>query len=273
MYTGVGEGWEREMPRMLGVRAIAMTLVGCALLLGAGASSAHAEETVTITQAGFSPDALGVPTNVFGRATISSTNLPVPSPITHFDAFGPAGMTLGLEGTGTCTAAILENTGPQACPADSKAGFGEVQGAYEIAHEVIHENATLDFFLSNNHPGHVELLIYLNGSSPVSIQIVFTATVIQGPKPYGLGFSLNVPLIKVLPEASDASAIGGFLTLGAHNVAYYKKVHGKRKLEHVKGIITPKTCPRGGWPVETQISFQDGSTVTAKHAIPCPKKK
>ncbi|HYM45549.1 MAG TPA: hypothetical protein VES65_05235 [Solirubrobacteraceae bacterium] len=248
-------------------------LAGCALLLGFTAV-AQAEETVTIIEAGFSPDKLGVPTNVFGRAKFGSTNLPVPSPITHFTAFGPAGATINLEGTGTCTAAKLENVGPEACPADSRAGFGEVEGAYRIESdpEIIHENATIDFFLANNHPGHVELLLYLNGSSPVSLQIVFTAMVIQGPKPYGLGFSLNVPLIKVLPEASDASAVGGFLSIGARNVAYYKKVHGKRKLFHVKGLITPKSCPRGGWPVETVISFEDGSTVTAKHKIACPKK-
>lgn len=256
------------MPR---VRIIATALVGCALMLAA-ATAAQAEETVTITKAGFSPDALGVPTNVFGSATIGSTNLPVPSPITHINVMGPAGLTLNLEGTGTCSAATLENTGPQACPADSKAGFGGGEGAYEIAHEIIHEPFTVDFFLGNNKPGHVELLIYLDGSSPVSIQLVFTAPVIQEPKPYGLGFSLNVPLIKVLPEASDASAISAFFTAGADNVAYFKKVHGKKKLFHVKGIITPKTCPSGGWPGASEFSFEDGTTVKATTKIPCPKK-
>jgi len=253
---------------------IAMVLAGCATLLGVdvGAVAARAEETVTITEAGFSPDALGVPTNVFGAATIGSTDLPVPSPITHINVMGPAGLALDLEGTGTCTATMLENIGPQACPADSKAGFGGGEGAYEIAKEIIHEKFTVDFFLADNKPGHVELLIYLDGASPVSIQLVFTAPVIQMPKPYGLGFSLNVPLIKVLPEASDASAVSAFFTAGAKNVAYYKTVHGKRRLEHVKGIVTPKTCPRGGWPAATEISFEDGSTVTAKTTIPCPKK-
>ncbi len=212
-----------------------------------------------------------MPTNVFGEAKIGSTNLPVPSPITHVNVMGPAGMTLNLEGTGTCTVAILENTGPEGCPADSKAGFGGGLGAYEIAHEVINENFTLDFFLGNNKPGHVEALIYLDGATPVSIQLVFTAPVIKEPKPYGLGFSLNVPLIKVLPEASDASAISAFFTAGAKNVAYYKKVHGKRKLFHVKGIITPKTCPLGYWPGASEISFEDGSTVKSHDQDPLPE--
>jgi hypothetical protein len=242
----------------------------CAFLFTAAA--AQAEETVQITKAGFSPDKLGVPTNAFGEAAFGSTNLPIPEPITHVNVLGPAGVTLNLAGTGVCTAAKLENIGPSACPADSKGGFGGGLGVYELAKEIIHENFTLEFFLGNNRPGHVTLLIYLNGSTPVSIQLVFTAAVIQEPKPYGLGFSFNVPLIKTLPEASYASAASSFLTLGAKNVAYYKTIHGKRTLFHVKGIITPKSCPHGGWPVATQVSFLDGSTVMAKSAIPCPHK-
>jgi hypothetical protein len=236
------------------------------------AAVAQAEETVQITSAGFKPDRLGVPTNVFGSATIGSTNLPVPSPIRHVNVYGPAGVTLDLQGTGTCTEAILLNKGPAACPANSKAGFGGGQGVYELAHEIVPEKFTLDFFLGDNRPGHTVLLIYLNGSSPVSIQLVFTAPVINSPKPYGLGFSLNVPIIHVLPEASDASATSSFLTLGAKNVAYFKKVHGKRKLFHVRGIITPKTCPHGGWPVASEFTFEDGSTVKSTSKIPCPRK-
>jgi hypothetical protein len=235
------------------------------------ATTAQAEETVQITSAGFSPDKLGVPTNVFGSATIGSTNLPVPSPITHVNVYGPAGVTLDLAGTGTCSEATLLNVGPPACPANSRAGFGGGEGVYEIAKEIVPEQFTLDFFLGDNRPGHTVLLIYLNGSSPVSIQLLFTAPVIKGPKPYGLGFSLNVPLIKVLPEASDASARSSRLTLGAKNVAYFKRVHGKRKLFHVKGIITPKTCPHGGWPVASDFTFQDGQTVKSTSKIPCPK--
>ena len=64
----------------------------CASLLVA--TGARAEETVQITEAGFSPDALGVPTNAFGSATIGSTTGPVPSPITHVNVYGPAGVTL-----------------------------------------------------------------------------------------------------------------------------------------------------------------------------------
>jgi hypothetical protein len=49
----------------------------CAALLVL--STAQAEEAVHITSAGFTPDRLGVPTNVFGSPTLAFTDLPVPS--------------------------------------------------------------------------------------------------------------------------------------------------------------------------------------------------
>ncbi len=237
----------------------------------AGPALALAEERVVITEAGFSPDRLGQPTNAFGSATITSTTGPVPSPIRHVNVYGPAGVTLDLEGSGICDREALEQRGTSACPANSRAGFGGGQGVYELGHEIVEEKYSIDFFLANNKPGHVELLVYLTGSKPVSVEVTFTAKVITGPKPYGLGFSVDVPEIKVLPEASNASAKTAFLTLGAKNVAYYKTIHGKRKLVHVKGIILPKHCPKGGWPVASQFTFEDGTSTLAKHTIPCPR--
>ena len=233
---------------------------------------AAAEEQVTITEAGFSPDALGMPTNAFGSATITSTTGPVPSPIRHVNVYGPAGVTLDLEGTGVCNREALEQKGPSACPANSRAGFGGGQGVYELAGEIVEEKYAIDFFLSDNRPGHVAMLVYLTGHKPVSVEVTFTAVVVNGPKPYGLGFSVEVPQIKVLPEASNASAKTAFLTLGAKNVAYYKTVHGKRELQHVKGIVLPKHCPKGGWPVASQFTFEDGDMQLAKRTIRCPKK-
>jgi hypothetical protein len=251
-------------------RILAGAAVFCATVLCAGA--ARAEEMVNITEAGFSPNTPGMPTNAFGSATISSTTGPVPSPITHVNVYGPAGVTLDLQGTGVCTEALLQQKGTRGCPANSRAGFGGGQGIYQIGKELVEEKYTLDFFLSDNRPGHTKLLIFLSGSSPVLVEIILTGTVINGPKPYGLGFSVDVPPIKVLPEASNASAKTAFLTLGAHNVAYYRKVHGKRRLLHVRGIVLPKSCPRTGWPVASQFTFEDGSTVMAKRTIRCPRK-
>jgi hypothetical protein len=251
-------------------RSAALALLSCTWL-ALLAATAPAQEIVHITRAGFSPDLLGMPTDAFGSATIESSDLPVPSPITHVEVLGPAGVSLDLEGSATCTQSLLERVGPAACPANSLAGVGGGEGVYELGKEIVPEHYDLEFFLADNRPGHVALLVYLTGHEPVSIELVFPASVIRAPRPYGLGFSLDVPLIKVLPEASNASARSAFIDLGAKGQTYTRLINGKRTRTHIKGIVLPHSCPRGGWPVASRISFFDGSTVMATDKIPCPR--
>jgi hypothetical protein len=253
-------------------RVFAAMLVGCSCFLGAG--TAQAEEVASNFHVAFTPDILGSPTNISGGASFAST-IPgeIPQPAIGFTVKGPAGLGINTVGTKTCTAAVLEATGPSACPAESKAGFGGGTGALKLGAQIIEEPFTLDFFLGNNTPGHIVLLIYVEAVSPVSIQLVFTANIVNEPKPYGLGFHVNVPLIPTLPGASDASVLSTHVTIGASNAAYYEKVHGKRKLVHIKGVIVPKTCPRGGFPFETEVSYEDNTTNVLKGTAPCPRAK
>jgi len=258
-----------EVMSRLGAFAAVLT---AAVMCLAGTTTAWAGETVTILHAAFTPDKLGSPTNVSGEAKIVS-DIPgeIPTPIVGTTLEGPAGLTLDLKGTGTCTEAILlSQAGPEGCPKNSIAGFGGGTGALRLGTQIIEEPFTLDFFLGDNHPNHTVLLIYLNAVSPVSVQIVFTAVIEKEPPPYGLGFHVNIPLI---PGASDATALSVHISIGAPNVFYYTKVHGKRKRLHVKGIVLPKTCPKGGFPAKTVLNFQDGTNSENKFTIPCPKKK
>ena len=94
---------------------------------------------------------------MFGSATIGSTDLPVPSPITHVDVYGPAGVDAEPEGHRHVHREATRKGRPEACPANSRAGIGGGEGAYEIAHEIVNEPYTLEFFLADNQPGHVAL--------------------------------------------------------------------------------------------------------------------
>jgi hypothetical protein len=252
------------------IRIVAAALLGSALL--AVPASAQATETVNL-HAAFTPNVLGSPTNASGSTTFTNTAGGLPSPITGFTLKGPAGLKIDATGTGTCNAGAIEAQGPSVCPKDSVAGFGGGMGALQLGTQIIEEPFTLNLFLGDNRPGHIVILLYVEAVSPVSIQLVFTAPVLNFPAPYGMGFHFNVPLIPTLPGASDASVLSAHLTIGATNVAYFKKVKGKRKLVHVKGLILPKTCPKGGFPIESDFTFNDGSSNDVKIKAPCPRSK
>ena len=62
-----------------------------------------------------------------------------------------------------------------------------------------------------------------------------------------------------------------FATFGATNVAYYETVHGKRTLVHLRGMISPKHCPSGGFPSEGIVEFANGTSLTVNPTIPSPE--
>lgn len=244
-----------------------IVLVICAGLICAAV--ALASQTLEV-QARFTPDKLGAPTNLSLTAKfISSTGGP-PSPITKFILYAPAGLEIDARGAGTCTPATLEQKGPKGCPASSRAGFGGGTGALELPTETIHAQYTLDLFFAPREGGRLKLLVYVSVVKPAGVELVLVARQIPAPKPYGLGFSVEVPPVATFPGAADASVESAFVTVGGSNVSYFQSVHGKKKLISLRGIIVPRKCPAGGFPTEGMVDFADGSTLTVHPTIPCP---
>jgi hypothetical protein len=257
------------MDMTLKVRVLLATLLACTCFLLAAV--AWATNTLMVHES-FTPDKLGAPTNLSITAKfVSSTGGP-PSPITKLTLYAPAGLAVDARGAGTCTATKLAERGPSGCPPNSRVGFGGGVGLLELPKSIIREPYTLDFFFAPSEHGHLALLAYASAVSPVPVELVVVAKEVHAPKPYGLGFSVEIPPISTFPGAPLASVESAFATFGATNVAYYETVHRKRMLVHLKGMVVPKTCPRGGFPSEGTIDFADGTTLTVNPTIPCPHK-
>jgi len=253
----------------LKARVLVAALLICASVLLAGV--AWAADTLVVHES-FTPDKLGAPSNLSITANfLSSTGTP-PSPITKLTLYAPAGLAIDARGAGTCTQAKLTERGPSGCPANSRVGFGGGVGLLELPKSIVRERYTLDFFFASRQHGRLTLLAYASAVAPVPVELVVVARQVPAPKPYGLGFSVEIPPITTIPGASLASVESAFATFGATNVAYYETVHGKRTLVHLKGMFVPKTCPRGGFPTEGTIDFADGTTLTVNPTIPCPHK-
>lgn len=250
----------RRIRMPLGASILAVFLIVAAV--------SWAANTVTI-QAGFTPNKLGAATNLSTK-TVVDTNGGTPEPVNRILAYGPAGLRVNVKGLGICEVGKLEQDGPSGCPANSRVGFGGGTGLVQLGASTVKEPYTLDLFLGPTEHGRLVILVYLRAVNPVSAQLVMVGREIQGPKPYGFGLMLEVPPIHTVPGEPNASLESTFLTMGARGVAYYKTVHGRRQLFHVTGVSVPKKCPRGGFPFEVSIGFEDASTVTSKYTAACP---
>jgi hypothetical protein len=241
--------------------------LGCACAVLAGV--AWAGDTLVVKEA-FTPDRLGAATNLSITATFASSADVPPASVSSLTLYAPAGLRIQARGAGTCSEATLERRGPPGCPVDSRVGFGGGVAVFAFPAQLVRESFTLDFFFGAPEHGRLRLLAYASGSAPIGVSIVIVAREVPAPKPYGLGFSVQIPPVSTVPGAAYASVESAFATLGAGDVAYFKTVHGRRSLAHVKGLIVPSKCPAGGFPTRGTVVFADGATFTVNPTIPCP---
>ena len=193
-------------------------------------------------------------------------------PISAVNFYLPKGTKLHPQGFGKCTESTLKSIGPSGCPKTSVASpIGSALGEVTFGTERVPESTTLQAFFG---PGG-GLLFFTKGSSPVSLEIVSSGKYVKAAAPYGQELKTLVPPVASVPGAPLASVKNIKIKGGAA----IKK--GNKLISY--GTIPKKgECPKGGFPIKTEVTFggQYGGerefgipakTVTATIKTPCPK--
>ncbi len=229
--------------------------------------------------ASFSPERLDAPTTISIGFHISSVPAGNPEPLTNLTMFLPDEMGLATSGLGlaNCLRRRLEESGPAGCPSDSLMGRGTATAEIPIAGDAVAESAQIEVFSARVQDGHLALMVYANALSPVSAQLVFPATVVPAALPYGEGIDTSIPLVPSVPGAPDVAVTRfqmtlGATTAGADRFVYYRSAHRRRIAYSPRGLILPPSCPRKGFPFETQFTFADDTATTARTSVPCPRR-
>jgi hypothetical protein len=248
--------------------SICLALLGLAVLGLSGVASAAPTVTLVakaVPIPGFphTGNILGAGAAVEAKYTISGTEFTggVPSPLTHFAFYLPKGTKLHPQGFVTCSPATLENQGPSACPKKSQASPVGSAGVVDvIGGEPVRETATLQAFFA---PGG-GLQFYTNAASPISAQLIAsTGTFSAAAAPYQYKLSGPIKLIESVPGAPPVSTTSINIKVGSA----FKQ--GKKIISY--GTV-PKKCPKGGFPIKSELTFLSGETVTVSYKEPCPKK-
>lgn len=249
---------------------MARTLLAAALLVACACATPLPPPAQAFTlSASLTPDVLGAPTNLSTTMTLAEGD-GVPEPVSGVVAYGPAGLKLEVSGLATCERTNLEVEGTRGCPAESRVGFGGGVGLVDLGATTVKESYTLDFFLAPREHGHLRILVYVDAVRPIPVELVLIAREVPASSPYGFGLAVEVPPIPTVPGGANVSVESSYVSLGASNVAYYRTVHDKRELVHVRGLIAPARCPRAGFPFETTVTFEDRTTSTGKYLAACP---
>jgi hypothetical protein len=234
-----------------------------------GTPQAH-RLTLTAT---FSPKRLGAGTTIRISFQIATPVGRAPSPLTGIELLLPTGLSIATSDLGleTCQPAALEADGLAGCPPDSLMGRGSAAAQVPFGSASVTEQAPIDLFSGPLQEGHPQLLFFAEGEYPVLANIIFGALVLPAQAPFGGTLNATLPLVPSVTDGPDVALVQLQTTIGAKGIVYSERVKGKTINFRPRGIILPKSCPRGGWLFAAHLSFQDATHASATTAVPCPR--
>lgn len=271
-----GRAWVlgRNRPGQVAVGPLALVLCVFAACASATATPTTATLRVKIVPIPINPEKPNGPSyphtgNVLGEGAAFEGDLQIkgdeyggfPPPLTGVQVFAPAGLTLHSQGFEICPQAILESHEVAKCPKRSSlTSVGSVSGVVSFGATRVHETLTLQAFFAAG--GRVAF--FAEGTSPASIEVLETGSIINAGGIFGPEFSTAVPLVSTVPEAPYAVVESVHLQVGAA----YKK--GSRLVPYLR---LPSRCAKSGMPARVKLSFLMGAPVQIDLKLPCPAKR
>lgn len=244
---------------------MAGSLLGCAGALGAPQVALNAR---------FVPYRLGARTTIVYGFQLSAHGGELPPPVTAVDLRLPAGVgiatsTLGLT---ICEPSALSGGGA-GCPASAHVGHGSAALAIPTEHGVVRERAGVQALSGPPRNENFVLLFHVQGESPILADLLFAGELLADSPPYGSRLNTATPLVAAWPAGPYAVVTAFSSTIGPLGLTYYERRHGRYVPYRPRGISIPARCPRGGFLFAADFSFADGARVTARSAVPCPRRR
>jgi hypothetical protein len=246
---------------VLGLAVLGLAVLGSSATASAAPTFTFKTKALPIPGFPHTGDILGAGAVIEFEGKISGTEYGgFPPPLIGLKYYAPAGAKLHPQGFATCAPSVLETSGPGPCPKQSIAGtMGFGVGVVSFGAERVRERASVQPFFA---PGG-NLEFFVDGTTPVSLELLATGHVVSSSPPFGLEVIGEVPLIETVPGALDASFEEGHINVGA---AYRRGKHT------VSYVTVPKSCPTGGWSVKVELSFLGGASTEASYKMPCPRR-
>ena len=192
-----------------------------------------------------------------------------PPPLIGINVYLPSGTKLHPSGFATCAKTVLQRTGSSGCSSSSAAGpVGSALGIVTFGDERVEEHTELHSYYGSG--GELEFLA--QGHSPVSLEILWSGHYanLAGHGAFGPELISPVPLVSTVPGAPLVSIESINVIVGSARKSAGKPVY--------YGTV-PSKCPKGGFPLKSELTFDENGadpavpeTVTATYKSPCPKK-
>lgn len=221
----------------------------------------------------FSPDRPGERTTIELALHVRGGSGGAPPALRSMALRLPAGMGIATTtlGEANCAPGELIAAGLGGCSANAVLGFGSATAIVPVGSSEVTEHASLHPLMGPSHENEVEVLFYVQASTPVFAQLVLPGVLAEDAAPFGEQLQTSVPLVEVWPEGPDLALQSIDSTIGPEHLLYHRRAGSKSVPFRPQGIRIPSQCPRRGYPFGALLSFVDGTTASASFHVGCPR--
>jgi hypothetical protein len=275
----VGRDDRRERIAELLIRRLpicCLTTLACL----APAVAARAVAPVTLTVALDRDARLGADTAL--RIDLKIDVARLRSPVTQLRLLTPAGLEITSSGLGLATCApspsvfsdvLIDDRSVADCPKNAVLAHGTVTAAILLSPErTIAADGSVTLSMGAPRGDRPGLVAYVVPRHPVRAQLVYGGQLFAAPRPFGVGLSIDVPPVPRNPLHAPIALTGMRLGVGADDVVYRRRAHGKIVKYRPGGVPLPARCPRGGFRFRALLRFADDHRVTTDALAGCPRR-
>jgi hypothetical protein len=244
-----------RIPRRAALLASATAALAGALPASAALAATHTDTLNIAAELVQQPPGKPWVVNLGLGADLKMDDGSTPVPLDHMKFSFTKGAKVHGEAFATCTAEIIQKSGPEACPARSKLGEGTGNAhALELDFP-----AQVQVF---NGPGNASVRkIFVYARAIDTVTVLLTGTLKRTPGKFGYVLDMPVPPIPTVGASDNNASITKFDV----KVGGWGRVKGKR----TPFIEAPTKCTAPGWPFLGEFHYVDGTSSSSSALIGC----
>jgi hypothetical protein len=181
------------------------------------------------------------------------------SPWRNVHVFFPAGATANASSFPTCDPAKLEASGPSVCPAKSIIGKGSAVVEATPIIDVL--NVPITVVNGPKAGGNPQIFFYAFATEPIQVSYVIKGVLKKNKGKWS--YDLDVPIQRLQPVSGVQDVVIMDFKV---NVGAKIKKNGKT----IPYIVSPRKCPKTGFPFAADWTYEDGGTLHKDWTIACP---
>ncbi|MBF6620109.1 MAG: hypothetical protein ITG02_07745 [Patulibacter sp.] len=202
--------------------------------------------------------------------------------MTQLRVYTPSALDLALSGLGLdeCSVArerfaevMVSTPTPVTCPGNALIATGSARAELRFStDEVITAEGSVGLYAGANQSSDPGLVTIVESRHPVATQLLYSGTLFDAPRPYGIGIQIRTPPLPAMPLDATTAITRMSLTIGSPSIVYTRRDNGYDVRYQPASIPIPRSCPKRGFRFWAELRFRDAPRRTAVAYAPCPRR-